>query len=99
MNTTYTPVNWAIVEITSPNNKKSKQLLYDLEHSNRHLNGGNSDEKEFEDRWEFTAYNGRVFICYKQNYGVIDRLKIAFDNLKSMLEAVNGNIEVLNNYV
>jgi hypothetical protein len=34
------------------------------------LNSGNVEEREFNDRWEFTGITGSVYVCYKSAYGL-----------------------------
>jgi len=68
------PDRWVVLEINNGKEVVNKVFAgwyggY-LDGDSWKLNSGNTNEEEFDDRWEFTGYSGSTYVCYKQNYGM-----------------------------
>jgi hypothetical protein len=95
----YTPDRWVVLEFDYDGDviKKVFAGWYGgfAKGDSWKLSSGVTNQREFDDRYEFENHSGSLYICYKNSYGMGSYMSSVFDSFeKQVKEAVDSGTKV-----
>lgn len=99
----YTPDRWVVIEFDY-NGQTTKKVFGGwyggfMTGDSWKLSSGVTNQREFEDRFEFENYSGSLYTCYKGAYGMSGYMSGIFSGFeKQVEESDNVSMKILEEY-